>query len=110
MKFKVGDRVAIFGYHGSRLGSGNADFYARGTRATVVQVCNDSEIIVKSGRSEFEIHPKQCRRLVKKERRRMWLDFDGGRNTIGNGVAYPAYHANYGGYYTEFVEVKRKKR
>lgn len=72
MKFKVGDRVAVYG--SSR---GDA-LFSEGARAVIV-AGPDSESFLEiqfeaGAREKGLVHPKQCRRLVKKERRCIWVD------------------------------------
>lgn len=65
MKFKVGDRVAVY--------------YPRcpiRNHAEITEVYPDGSLLVKYDYDltyRFAAHPKQCRRLVKKERRKIWI-------------------------------------
>lgn len=63
--FEVGQRVA---------------FYCGGRRDTgVIKKISEltGMVTVATDRADFFVHPKQCRRLVKKERRRFWIDIEG---------------------------------
>jgi hypothetical protein len=107
MKFKVGDRVSVYGH--SKKGCKLNGFYGQ-VRAVdqpgtgwleVYWDCDDWE-----PRVEW-VHEKQCRRLKKKERRRCWLN----PALFGFG-AIPADEVGFSvtpakGFY-EFIEVKRK--
>lgn len=71
--FKVGDRVAVFG-HTPRVVAGDAiNFSRRGYRGNVSEIVSEDEIVVQFDTGgAAEVHPKQCRRLVKKPRRRLY--------------------------------------
>ena len=99
--FKVGDRVAL---------------YARNLVQDKMErvVCNVLEIDEKRGlklgteRGGFWFHPKQCRKLKKKERRRIWV--------LGNATEISNYQMQVRTvapsspeYWAEFVEVRKKK-
>lgn len=92
VNMKVGDKIVI---------------YNNGERFTALVAAlplgENQNIVVDNGRSPaFYVHPKQCRRLVKKERRRVWI--------------HPSCIGKVGGIYDsppsydclEFVEVKNK--
>lgn len=67
MKFKVGDSVAYYTEHGRKT-------------AIVVAVEESNNILWLSQHPECyqndKVHPKQCRKLVKKERRSIWVHKD----------------------------------
>lgn len=69
-KFHVGDRVAVYGPawspgHEGRMVSHKAEVVA------VIDACT-LHIRPADGKLYF-VHPKQCRRLKKRERRRVWV-------------------------------------
>lgn len=66
-KFKVGDRVAVYGHF--RVSGEMRPDYLRGDRGLVTCVIADDEITVclDSG-VENEVHPKQCRKLKPKKK------------------------------------------
>lgn len=116
MKFKVGDRVAVYGHPDITDGSARI--------VLAIMDCGNLEI----DRNEFA-HPKQCRRLVKKPRRRIWVpigyipsmalhQLGGGGfgqmlSYLEDGVGSPHKpNSEHGSYYqyVEFVEVCRKKK
>lgn len=78
MKFKVGDRVSVYGnYNDDRRGL----WYARGNRATVVATNYSDEIEIRldtgnprPDSATITVHPKQCRKLKpKKKPRSLWV-------------------------------------
>jgi hypothetical protein len=105
-KFQKGDRVACyFGLEGegAKRWTGTVDY----AKEDYVQVTTDDGV---AGRG---LHPKQCRKLVKKKRNRIWVKpeflksaldklFDENKNYCL--AKYPAPDT----YWTEFVEVKKK--
>jgi hypothetical protein len=101
MKFKVGDRVRIYG----------ANTQDGTITGTVVELRPDDWILVKydggmpSGMHKSH-HPKQCRRLVKKERRRVRLHYRG--SAVSVSWCWPTHDpSNCDGCF-EFIEVRRK--
>jgi hypothetical protein len=66
-KFNVGDRVAVYGPFG--------DYFAAGRMVGVIngEHKDGLEVLGDEGDRRVAIHPKQCRRLVKKEREEFWL-------------------------------------
>jgi hypothetical protein len=77
MKFKVGDRVAVYGKCETEQGIA---FSAERTKAIVVEIPMHTSLIkvqeceVRGFITEtLWVHPKQCRRLIKKVRRQIWL-------------------------------------
>jgi hypothetical protein len=70
--FEVGEMVAVYG----SVRDLHTDIhYLRGDKAKVLLIIGPNELIVKIDRDgwEYNVHPKQCRRLVKAERRRVWI-------------------------------------
>lgn len=120
MKFKVGDRVAVYGSVSPSAGGSVA--FVGGARGTVYTVQSNGalEIELDERPENFAknedlivdgIHPKQCRRLVKKERKRVWVAAD--RYDM---IRASSAQVHIGDIYTkpqqgfiEFVEVRRKK-
>lgn len=103
-KFKVGDRVAVYG--NIRNSSG---YYVRGAYASVHAITAADEIeIIPDDNSyperRFTVHPKQCRRLVKKERRRVWVSLG---SLYRSGDSMPVFFEQQAGC-REFIEVRKK--
>jgi hypothetical protein len=97
MKFKVGDRVAV--YDGGFILNGNA--------GVITKIFSEGKTVVKLDvETEYAamptVHMKQCRRLIKKPRRRVWARFcnDG---TLMSMSQVPGLD------YVEFIEVRKKK-
>lgn len=102
---KVGDRVRVYGW----------DFddpkEALIFNAEVLEKLSNGMLKVRNPRLDGDdfVHPKQCRKLVKKERRRVWLTFykDNGYSNIY--TFNPLRSAlKEGAEVFEFIEVKRK--
>jgi hypothetical protein len=102
---QVGDRVSVAG----ATHNGSATFYepARGrvshlnpipTAKGMVQVTMDGESEI------YVVHRHQCRRLVKRERRRVWV-FISAAGEVGP-VMHTAPMVSQG--WAEFIEVKKK--
>lgn len=98
-KLKVGDRVA---------------YYDSGFRDTgTIGACEPATSRVRIDPSGGWVHPKQCRRLIRKERRHVWVNpnptsqGDLWRVHPGNNFVSPS-KPNDG--WIEFVEVRRPKR
>jgi hypothetical protein len=113
-KFKVGDRVAVYGYlrtpnRSTVLG------YMRGDYGTITRINNpEDEVLVRTDdeKVECEAHPKQLRRLVKKERRRILLhvsSIPGRFFSFMGATVYGEGEKISSDSYVEFVEVRRKK-
>jgi hypothetical protein len=101
-KFKIGDRVAV---------------YNNGQRYIGI-VCDDSvegidQIPVKAGNGpSYIVHKNQLRKLVKKERRRVWVRtrYIDQSYKLPDIVCLEATEVNpHDSQWTEFVEVRRKK-
>lgn len=90
--FKIGDRVAVY-----------QSFFGRSERniGLVIDTGNQAIKVQHDSGLMWILHPKQCRRLVKKERRRIWVLREPGF-ALGDIRDYEV------GGYTEFVEVKKK--
>lgn len=113
-KFKVGDRVAVYGYAriaGQRTGMCP---YLRGSRGVVEQVVTPDELLLKSDdRETLNVHVKQCRRLKKRDpKKRVWMQrahanavpFSAGVNPLECWARVP----NDSEEWVEFIEVRRK--
>ena len=95
--FKPGDRVRVY--------TGNGVF-----NSTVVYICADQDCLIvqaDSGQRDIgAVHFRQCRRLVKKKRKEIWVDT--GR-IVTCGLSEPSYlpasHEPFPGA-TKFREVK----
>lgn len=76
-KFKVGDRVAIYGTVATYSEKNKSTEYLRGDKGTVQIVYSnpEDELTVKMESREISAHPKQCRKLMKKERKRLWIKY-----------------------------------
>lgn len=107
MKFAIGDRVAVYG----GIPSGpDITWDLDGQRGTVVglnsaypsqMLCVKFDRPLPDGSTGlWSFHPKQCRKLVKKPRRRVWVHF----LKFGTRV----YHDTPQEGAVEFVEVKKK--
>lgn len=96
-KFSVGDRVAVYNHRGRILGR-------------IDSITNGFLDVSAGSGHAFSPHPKQCRLLKKKERRRIWVSPE----YFGSG---PYFHRSGDGLpvrtsedkaWIEFVEVKKK--
>ena len=102
-KFKENDRVRVYDRHRS----------PKPLVGFISMITHDGILLVKpdAGGGSISFHPQQCRRLVKKERKRIW-------------VTWPKYHFNeyeanislkepketsFPTDIYEFVEVRKKK-
>lgn len=95
MQFKVGDRVAVY----------NSENRYTGTVTKISSEFFTDCIFVAREKSEYVYHKKQCRKLVKKERRRVWVRFEdpaGSTHSFNPACAIAPDWA-------EFVEVRQKK-
>lgn len=116
MKFKIGDRVAVYGFRPTEIGTACSGriVYSRKDRGTVSTITADDELVVDfDGGTVAEVHPKQCRLLKKKPLRRIWVPKRGQflRMNIEKSAdelldyleVVPATRR----WFTEFVEVRR---
>lgn len=88
--FKVGERVAV--YHGAARFVGH-----------IKDIRNGTVLVEESyGESQFW-HPKQCRRLVSKEKRRVWVEKQGYIFSNLNSLNLKE------GERVEFIEVKKSR-
>lgn len=105
MKFKVGERVAVYLWDGR--------FTA------VIEHLNDNgslDVKFDNLESRNHVHPKQCRRLVKKPKKKIWIDlnFDVVHDSMvgsymQNAVVFLTPPLLNPQDFTEFVEVRKKK-
>lgn len=85
-KFKVGDRVRVYGWFSPEVGGGGD--YLDGAKGEIIEysevnmwlrifldepISEHVGLTLNERRTIADVHPKQCRRLVKKERRRIWV-------------------------------------
>lgn len=99
MKFKVGDRVAVYG---SMLDQHQKCYYLRGNKGVIIDShFAPDEYSFKADEDgwEYTVHPKQCRLLKKKVRRRLWLD----PSSVERLMKAPKHSHSI-----EFIEVKEK--
>lgn len=99
MKFKVGDRVAVYG--------------PERDVGTISEVNGRGFVRMDPDDNNFDtnwFHPKQCRRLVKKERRRVWVVFAEHISQRDMLIADPLHIWEPGERQraVEFIEVKKK--
>lgn len=107
-KFKVGDRVAVYGQVETLSCS-----FAYGEQGTVIEVFDECVTVtldkaLASGMRSGCVHEKQCRRLVKKPLLRIRVN----RNACGwtyDDIDEMARKLSPGEY-IEFVEVRKKKK
>lgn len=97
MGLKVGDRVAV--YNDNQRKTSN-----------IKSILGDGSILLEAG---WCAHPKQCRRLVRKERRRIYIDADqldqlNARPGNDGNLHVANYPARLGSRWAEFIEVKKK--
>jgi hypothetical protein len=103
VKFKVGDRVAYYLSSHRRTGK-VLSVHANAS----LQVDEDNA----SPRWEYNVHPKQCRKLVKKPRRKVFIleqelvNFQ--KETSAPAWEKPWEDLDFDSPWVEFVEVKKK--
>jgi len=112
--FKVGDRVRVYGVT-KCMGDDKVNCVSDRRSGLVVDYDSDDDYVrVRINGETHLAHPKQCRRLVKKARRRIWVDSDSIGILEKSGPLSSVHHAsvyNYS-YPTDgvpFVEVRNKK-
>ena len=110
MRFKVGDRVRVFG--GSIYALEGRAPSETGYKGTVKYI-QDGWLSVEldnpnKSNDQYLFHPKQCRKLKKKARRRIWLPSSHLERVLDAGCGLiDIYNKAYESC-TEFVEVKSK--
>lgn len=105
--FKVGDRVRVYGSVVVQTYSGDSqEIKPLVCNLATVQEVWSRELMLHQENSAFRIfaHPKQCRRLVKKKRRRLWLGGTGAEDSVPRLVACSLVPRDG---FVEFVEVKK---
>jgi hypothetical protein len=107
--FKVGDRVALYTEHNIRYTGTIKNITPSGGICALVDGLEHVEPL------KTQFHPKQCRLLLKKPRRRIWVRFNkdtdfvqgwhlyGTNADLATGTIQPS-----GDGWVPFVEVKRK--
>lgn len=101
--YKVGDRVKIYGCIFRSSDESLHHITVDGLTGEIKEICLSGYITVKTNFDEtFLAHPKQCRKLVKKERRRIWVSPDYEFLGPDNTSLIPKEG------WLEFVEVKKK--
>lgn len=116
---KVGDRVAVYGAGDARFiyfGSDRLIGNIRSTQETgtvKIEIENLSSQDTEGHNAVIKVHSKQCRRLVKKERRRIWVKktavdyvMADGKHTSGT-ISKSKLDAAHYGTMVEFIEVRK---
>lgn len=100
-KFQAGDRVRVYE---------NAESILTGTVADLGG--GKVRVLIEPHGASWVFHPKQCRKLVKKERRRVWIACrDSGLSVFGGKLVNPAgIFRSPSPEFVEFVEVRRKAK
>ena len=95
-EFKPGERVVVY----------EAGKFPR--KGEVVGAEHNAlRVIIDGNENMYDIfHPKQVRRLVKKERRRVWVEFNGVKNPVD--VSLCEFEPGFKREVVEFIEVKKK--
>ena len=121
MKFKLGDRVAVYGNGGKHYSAHIDQLYLHGDKAEVTAISGEDEIEVTFHQLGIfrTVHPKQCRKLrkvTKSPRRKLYAvvpDYGVSGVTAffdkGSADRYNATIHKSACDITEFVEVRRKK-
>ena len=102
--FYVGGRVAMYG-----TGETNSTFWD-GDRGTVLSINNNILTVMPDDFPEEKhlMHFRQCRKLVKRPRRRVWVDLVGLQKGLDNVVASTLHTSDINGTWVEFIEVRKK--
>ena len=95
MRFKVGDRVRVYGLYCEVI---NGTVESLGNPQIFVRADSDGKI--------YSPYPQQCRRLVKKERRRVWVVSWAFKNLAG-AEEFVRTENPHDKDFKEFVEVKK---
>lgn len=117
MKFKVGDRIAVYGMLWSHSESNYVNCI--GTRLRITKIIDDNRITLEEDRSniKYAAHPKQCRKLTKITKRRLWIHknafnskYDSNKGTFNTDWAiYKQLPWDLrGNSFIELVEIKKK--
>jgi hypothetical protein len=117
-QFKVGDRVRLKGFANLQ----GESTVVEGIKGYVTRLYGERFVVhihradILGGNYEVHVYPSQCRRLVKKPRRRMWINIEltreRGMESFDMGTTYSPWvsfkEVNLPGW-VEFVEVRKKK-
>lgn len=77
MNLKIGDRVAVYGHRPTQPGFNVGMRYSRSDRGRVESIFSPKEVVVEFDDGTVgEVHPKQCRKLRKKEPPTFSISFD----------------------------------
>lgn len=106
MKFNVGDRVNVYG----RVEVSGGLYFHNPERGTVVHVVSGTELDVAldATGAQHAAHPKQCRKLKKKEKRRIWLSPEAFYSCSSVMDVFCNISRVPNKTFVEFVEVKKK--
>lgn len=110
MSFKVGDRVAVYGVlYDCYAGPVGVAVNRKVAEVVGIPFENQLKIEIISDRSSwYFVNPKQCRKLVKKKRRRIWVRDDEMSKFIqGRMCAVDAMSFKPDAPCVEFVEVRK---
>jgi hypothetical protein len=103
---KVGDVVRLVGF-GTRDGR---SVRIDGLRGTVNNFANDgSLLIVDTGEVIVVIYPSQCRKIVVRERRRVWIAEEAVVRAMDHGAWEATIRNVNSSGYVEFVEARKRK-
>lgn len=103
---KVGDRVAVYGW----VQMYHQPYKPRsGGMATVTWVGDGESVHVRfdnNAETDYQVHPKQCRRLKKRERRRVYFALELSGDGYSNGTEI--FKSLKPGERVDFIEVRKK--
>lgn len=108
MKFKIGDRVRVYGPGWKVSGAvhGFCEVQESPWPGTVKAVDGKlTEVLRDYDGAMLAVYPQQCRKLVKKKRRRIWADEEFLKT--GSGYVWTKPPTQHDQHIFEFVEVKR---
>jgi hypothetical protein len=106
--FQVGDRVAVYGHERGKLRQCGTVEGMKGEEP--ISFPDTIKVRIHPGCALY-CHPKQCRRLVKKPRRRVWIEeSELGKSNHDVWVQFDAgqLQVRAGEKLVEFIEVRRK--
>lgn len=108
-KLKIGDRVMVYG----AVQIGDQSYKARpGGKATIIYYPNsDPYVQFDDDRdTHYSVDPKQCRRLVKKPRRRIWIKIIvQNESSDYKATQYICSSFKVDDGFVEFIEAQKKK-
>lgn len=106
MKFKVGDKVVVYGILDKSI--------PERAIAEIKSIHDDGNLrlVFRNGSFSMSAFPQQCRRLVKKPRRKLWIGVDNWNNyRMDNpAYAYPNKPALTGADWRLFIEARPKRK